>query len=90
MNKPNESEIVVFRIFVARLKSSQNQLDDSYHWCKYLLGRLLNAVDISVIQDSLRRRYAVLLNKRGTEWPVEYQKSQSMWVLSVQIGRYKV
>lgn len=45
LNKhPNESEVDVFRKFVAKLTSLQQQLDTRYHGDHYLRDRLLNVV----------------------------------------------
>lgn len=49
--KPEESEVAVFRTFVAELMSMQNQLDKSYHQDQFLRDRLLTAVDIPSIQN---------------------------------------
>lgn len=57
MNKnPDESEIDVFRKFVAELMALQYQLDESYHGYRFLRDRLLTTVDIPHIQSAPRDR----------------------------------
>lgn len=51
---PNESEISVFRAFISRVMSLQHQLHDEYHSDIQLRDRLLTAVDIPTIRDTLR------------------------------------
>lgn len=53
---PTESEVTVFRNFVAKLMSLQNQLDITYHTDQFLRDRLLTSVNIPAIQSSLRDR----------------------------------
>lgn len=45
-NDPDESEIEVFRKFVAKLTSLQKQLDRSYNDDKFIGDRIITAVDI--------------------------------------------
>ena len=40
-DEPKESEVTVFRKFVAKLMSLQNQLDTTYHTDQFLRDRLL-------------------------------------------------
>lgn len=54
--QPEESEVSVFRNFVARLVTLQKQLDRKYQGDGYLVDRLLSAVDIPSIQASLKDR----------------------------------
>lgn len=53
---PKESEVSVFRTFVAKLMSLQKQLDPSYHDDSFLRDRLLTAVDLPAVQVTLRDR----------------------------------
>lgn len=53
---PEESDVNVFRKFVAASKSLQNQLDVTYHDDKSLRDRFLTVVDIASIQTTLRDR----------------------------------
>lgn len=52
--KPDESEVAVYRDFIARLMSIQDQLDESYQGDKFLRDQLLASVDIPKVQGSLR------------------------------------
>lgn len=54
--EPDESEVTIFRKFVAKLTSLQNQLDPTYQTDQFLRDRLLTAVDIPSIQSTLRDR----------------------------------
>lgn len=54
--KPDDYEITVFRSFVAKLISLQKQRDESYNGDRYIRDRLLTAVDMPLIRDSLRDR----------------------------------
>lgn len=54
--RPHDAEVTVFRAFVDRLMSLQNQLHPDYNTDRQLRDRLVNAVDIPRIQDSLRDR----------------------------------
>lgn len=51
--KPEESEVPVFRSFVDKLMSLKYQLHEDYHTDRYLRESLLTAVDIQNISDSL-------------------------------------
>lgn len=53
---PNDAEVTVFRRFVSSMMSLQEQLHRDYRTDRQLRDRLLNAVDIPHIQDSLRDR----------------------------------
>lgn len=53
---PHESEVSVFRNFVARLMSLQKQLHPNYHSDEFIRDRLLTTVDIPSIQVTLRDR----------------------------------
>lgn len=53
---PTKSEVNSFRKFSERMMSIQRQLDATYHDDKYLLDRLLTAMDIPKIQKYLRDR----------------------------------
>lgn len=55
-DEPEESEVEIFRKFVAKMISLQKQLDDVYHADHFLRDRLLTAVDIPKIQLTLRDR----------------------------------
>lgn len=64
MNRsPKESEVTVFRTFLAELMSLQHQLEESYHADKFLRDRLLTTVNISHIQASLRDRLPQKIQK---------------------------
>lgn len=52
----NSSEVVVLRTFVARLMSVQKQFYTPYHGDSYLRDRLIYAVDIKLIQETLGDR----------------------------------
>lgn len=54
--QPEDSEIAVFRYFVAKLMSLRKQLYDSYHGDQYLRDRLLTAMYMPHIIESLRDR----------------------------------
>lgn len=54
--RPDDSEVAVFRDFVARLMALQKQLDTSYHADRFLRDRLLTAVDLPALQTTLRDR----------------------------------
>ena len=53
---PNASEISVYRNFVAKVMSTQKQLDASYHGDQYLRDQLMTSIDIPSVQDSLKDR----------------------------------
>lgn len=54
--KPKGSEIAVFRNFVAKVMSLYNQLHPDYHTDCQRRDRLLDAVDLPAIENSLRDR----------------------------------
>ena len=54
--KPEESEVTIFRSFVDKLMSLQYQLHEDYHTDRYLRDRLMTAVDIPSINESLKDR----------------------------------
>ena len=53
---PEETEVSIFRKFVATLTTLQKQLEVTYHADRFLRDRLLKAVDIASIQTTLRDR----------------------------------
>lgn len=55
-DRPGESQMSLFRSFAARLMSLQHQLQKDYHTDKYLRDRLMSAVEIPDIQNTLRDR----------------------------------
>ena len=55
-DNPDESEVSTFRSFVDKLMSLQHQLHKDYHTDRYLRDRLMTAVDIKEINDSLKDR----------------------------------
>lgn len=54
--RPYESEVAVFRWFVARFITLQKQIYSKYQGDGYLVDRLLTTVDIPEIQASLKDR----------------------------------
>lgn len=53
---PDAPEVQVFREFVDKLMSLQHQLHEDYHTDRYLRDRLMTAIDIPNISDSLKDR----------------------------------
>lgn len=51
--EPEKSEAEVFRKFVAKLMTLQNQLDTIYHTDQYLHDRLMTAINIPSIQSAI-------------------------------------
>lgn len=54
--RPDGSQMEVFRKFAERLMGLQHQLQRDYHPDRYLRDRLMSAVDILYIQHALRDR----------------------------------
>lgn len=52
--RPAESGVSVFKSFVAKLMSLQQQLDTLYHSDGFLLDFLITAVDVTTIKNSFR------------------------------------
>lgn len=50
---PEQAEVDVFRTFVEKLTSIQQQLDSRYHCDHFLRDRLLTAVDLLTMQSAL-------------------------------------
>lgn len=48
-----DSEVMIFRSFIAKLMSLEKQLDTSYHRDRYLRCRLLTGVYIPHLRDAL-------------------------------------
>lgn len=53
---PSASEITVYRTFVAKLMSTQQQLEAVYHGDRHLRDQLIASIDIPKVQDTLKDR----------------------------------
>lgn len=51
-----ETDVTVFRRFVAKLMTVQNQLDSTYQSNQFLIDRLMTAIDIPHIKSTFRDR----------------------------------
>lgn len=56
--KPDESELSVFRAVIAKLITLQKQLDNKYQGNSLLIDELLSAVDITSMQAHFKRQDA--------------------------------
>lgn len=74
-NTPDKSGVVVFRAFVSRLMSFQNQLHENYNYDRQICDMLLNVVDIGTVCDVLcdptPRTAHQLINRVANDLPTQ-------------------